>query len=228
MLQYLPWDSHCFGYKVGEIRPMHNDFEQVIQQARQEGFRLLYLKANPEDKLINTLAQSYGGVLVDEKVTFTRTLPDHIPDSKAVLYQSNELHPELLHLAIQSGAFSRFRVDKNFRNNEYEKLYTAWISNSIRKEIAKEIIIYEKNNQIVGLLTIALQADKVGLVAVEPAYQRQGIGRELFWKAFALAKCWNVSHLQLVVQKANTKACLFYQNIGFEIQKTENTYHFWL
>lgn len=208
---------------------MHT-LEKAIEQAYQENYRLLYYRANPNNEKLNLLAQNLRGVLVDEKVTFAQKIPQEFPYSKAKLYQASILHPDLLQLALQSGAFSRFKLDKNFKNNEYEKLYTAWIENSVRKEIAKEIIIYQPENEIVGMLTLAMQPSVacVGLLAVNPDHQNQGIGRELFWKAFEIAKAWQVIHLQIVMQKANEKACFFYEKMGFEIKKIENIYHFWL
>ncbi len=230
LLKYLSWDSQCFGYKIGEILASTDTLEKAIKQAYQENYRLLYYRANPNDEKLNLLAQNLRGVLVDEKVTFVQKIPQKFPYSKAKLYLASILHPDLLQLALQSGAFSRFKLDKNFKNNEYEKLYTAWIENSVRKEIAKEIIIYQPENEIVGMLTLTTQAQLayVGLLAVHQNYQKQGIGKELLWKAFETAQNWRASHLQIVMQRANQKACLFYEKMGFQIEKIENIYHFWL
>ncbi|GAB4129254.1 MAG: hypothetical protein OHK0045_00250 [Raineya sp.] len=230
LLKFLPWDSQCFGYKVGEIFPTHASFEQVVWQAYQEAYTLLYLRAKPEDIAMNDLAKCFGGTLVDEKITFIQKNPETISYSKASLYQSDILDPQIVELALQSGEFSRFRVDKNFRNNEYEKLYTKWIHNSVRKEIAKEVIIYEQDGKIVGLLTLYQETKRacVGLLAVDKMYRGQGIAQELLHKASELAHLWHTSHLQIVTQKANKKAVCFYEKKGFAVEKIENMYHFWL
>lgn len=226
----MSWDSHCFGYKVGEIIASAADLEQSLEQAYQENYKLLYLKTQPENQIINDLAQKLQGILVDEKITFSQATPENVPDSKATLYQADTMHPQLLNLALQSGEYSRFRVDKNFKNKEYEKLYTAWIENSIRKEIAQEVIIYKKEIEIVGLLTLSICQPKarVGLLSVDRQHQQQGIGKNLIYKAFEIAKKAQATDLEIVMQKANTKACLFYERVGFEIEKIENIYHFWL
>ena len=229
-LKYLSWDSLCFGYKVGEIIASVADLEEALEQAHQENYKLLYLRASPEDQPFNTLAKEFQGILVDEKITFSQAIPKHIPSSQASLYQADTLNPQLLALALQSGEYSRFKIDQNFRNKEYEKLYTAWLENSVSREIAQEVIIYEKQKEIIALLTLAIKSHKaqVGLLSVDKKHQKQGIGKELLWKAFYLAKKNKATHLEIVMQKANTNACLFYEKVGFEIEKTENIYHFWL
>ena len=231
LLQFLSWDSQCFGYKVGEITTSYTNFKQAIAQAIEEKYDLLYLRAKPEDTQMNVLAQNFQGVLADEKITFIKKISEeNAYKSQATLYQSDVLDPQILALALQSGEFSRFSMDKNFQKGEYEKLYTAWIKKSLSKEIAKEIIVYERDNKTVGLLTIHQEEQKacIGLLAVEKAYQNQGIGKELLVKASEIAHLWNTSHLQVISQKMNSKAVIFYEKAGFQVEKIENIYHFWL
>ena len=53
---------------------------------------------------------------------------------------------ELKDLALKSGVFSRFYLDENFNNNEYNKLYNIWIGKSITGEISFDIILAKDIN----------------------------------------------------------------------------------
>lgn len=48
---------------------------------------------------------------------------------------------ELLSLALNSGEFSRFKLDPLFSAELFEKLYTRWITRSVRKEIAWQVLV---------------------------------------------------------------------------------------
>ena len=56
-------------------------------------------------------------------------------DLKFELYNS-ERHDfnTLKSLALSSGQYSRFNIDKNFVNNEYEILYNRWIEKSVEPD----------------------------------------------------------------------------------------------
>ena len=51
------------------------------------------------------------------------------------------LSSELRDLAIASGEYSRFKVDKKVPNIVYEELFTCWIQNSINRTLAHETFI---------------------------------------------------------------------------------------
>jgi len=227
-LRILEWDSQCFGYKIGEITT--SNIKQALSEARQENFRLLYAKIYPQDALTNNLAQHYGGILIDEKITFLASVPTYLPESKAIWYPEHTLTPQLIGLALQSGAFSRFKRDENFCNREFEKLYTIWIEKSVKREIAEEIAIFTEKEDILGLLTLFSNENRacVGLMAVAEPYRGKEIGKNLIFKAFEFAKNKQKDFVQIVTQKANHQACAFYEKMGFKIEKIENIYHFWL
>src|SRR5699024_10530423 len=123
--------------------------------------------------------------LVDEKEVF---LIDDISIKNRsfndTTYFDLKLHSydELLNLTLQSGIYSRFNIDANFKNGEYQKLYTEWINKSIKKEMAIDIIVKIIKNKIVGFTTYNRKSKfiaDIGLVAVDPQYRGQGIAREL-------------------------------------------------
>jgi hypothetical protein len=48
--------------------------------------------------------------------------------------------------------YSRFKVDPNFRNHEFERLYTQWIYNSFDSSKNARVFAYLSENKIQGVL----------------------------------------------------------------------------
>jgi dTDP-4-amino-4,6-dideoxy-D-galactose acyltransferase len=229
LVQYLVWDSDFFGYKIGELRAFSN-LDNHLQEAKNEGYKLIYAKS--QDIKTHDDYIKAGGKLVDEKITFSRSVPQiQIPQPINIkLYEQQTVSKNLLDLAIQSGIYSRFKLDTNFKNHEFEKLYTAWIENSVKKQIAEYVIISEIQGKIVGLLTLGIKNDRadIGILSVDERFRGHGIATQLMNKAFLESEKLLQTRIQVVTQKANKQACSFYKKLGFEIEKTENIYHFWL
>lgn len=230
-VEFLSWDSNFFGYKTGQI-VLHGDtrinLSDVLNQNKE--YRLLYIRcvpSHPQQKQITDL----GGILVDEKVTFVQDIPSppYQYSENVVLYPNTEPVPEIIALGLASGIYSRFKVDKNFKNNEFERLYEIWIRNSTNKTIARHVITYQKGEKYIGLLTLGEKNKRadIGILAVDEQYRGLGVGKSLVQKAFELSAQMGHKQLQVVTQKANVKACKFYERVGFYVDNVENIYHVW-
>jgi dTDP-4-amino-4,6-dideoxy-D-galactose acyltransferase len=231
-IQHLAWDSNFFGYKTGLIELKHNviiPLYDIIQ--RNPEYKLIYIRCAPAHIQQDEI-KALGGKLVDEKVTFAQDIPapPHIYSQNVILYPDNEPTTEILQLGLASGIYSRFKVDKKFINNEFERLYEIWIRNSTNKTIAKHVITYQKDGKYIGLLTLGEKNKRadIGILAVNEQYRGLGIGKSLVQKAFELSVQMGYSQIQVVTQKANVNACKFYESVGFKIDTIENIYHLWL
>ncbi|TAE74856.1 MAG: GNAT family N-acetyltransferase [Bacteroidetes bacterium] len=242
MIEFLSWDTDFFGYKVGKIINNKTDIYQIITEAKKEKYTLLYGFLNPNDIFQNEIYQKNNGFLADEKITFLQNVPNINPQNNPTeiykrenLYENKNESEDLISLALQSGEFSRFKIDKNFeqenlKQHTFEKLYTIWIENSVNKKIAKNVIIQQENQKIVGVLTLGIKNNRadIGILAVDNDYRGKKIGQNLILKAFEESKKLAQTQIQVVTQKANQNACYFYEKMGFMIEKTENIYHFWI
>jgi dTDP-4-amino-4,6-dideoxy-D-galactose acyltransferase len=140
-----------------------------------------------------------------------------------------ELDDNLLDLTFQSGHFSRFKIDTNFKNNEFETLYTAWIEQSIAHKNADKVIGFSVNNQIVGFITFVLKNNKfdIGLIAVNEQHRSLKIGKQLLAFVFNYSLSKNVDFVTVTTQNKNQGALKFYLQNGFSIYKTTYIYHLW-
>jgi dTDP-4-amino-4,6-dideoxy-D-galactose acyltransferase len=232
----LKWDSGFFGYKIVRINPVNLgllSLNETISELRQNRIKLAYCFVNPDDKSSNDSLTNVNGILADEKVTFTFRIMEGFSfqqSANIIPYDLNYASEKLKSLTLQSGAYSRFKIDPNFSDNEYEKLYLEWIEKSVEKLLSDEILVYIEDNEIHGFITLALRngTGSIGLIAVDETQRGKSIGRQLINAALIYFKKKEISNVEVVTQKANHGACKFYESCGFEVKNIVNIYHLWI
>ena len=227
IIERLDWDSSFFGYEVGKIHFEDNaisDFDNFIQKTKE--FKLIYLFSNKSITLPNL-------ELLDRKVVLSQFCTEIVNENK-ILMQSFDFNKhsfdELKELALESGIYSRFYIDKNFKNKEYEKLYTRWIENAVNDIETFDIIIAVRNGSIIGFVTVnkknSLLAD-IGLVAVSKNSRGLGVGKQLMQEAIIRSQKAGFKEIQVVTQMNNVAAMNLYLSANFIIKKITNIYHLW-
>ncbi len=236
-LELLDWDSKFFGYKVGRIdakRISAGRLEQLFNGARKARFKLIYLFVNPQNKRLNESVRELGGILVDEKVTFYRTIPQSFRnlkrDRNITSCFGKKPSPKLFLLSKSAGAYSRFRLDPRLRKREFEIIYREWLKNSLNGRLAKEVLVYGKEGKEVGFITLGIKNKRadIGLIAVDKKFSGKGMGRSLVESVFKKALFLGFEDIQVITQKANVGAFKFYEKLGFVVESVTNIYHLWL
>jgi dTDP-4-amino-4,6-dideoxy-D-galactose acyltransferase len=234
-LAIVDWDSSFFGYLIGRTDAQKITIEsinEILDQAKNRNVKLLYLFMDEGDSISESSAEYVRAKLVDEKVTFRMNVrnKDVELDGHIELFELNKPSDKLIDLSIQSGLYSRYKTDTNFRNNEFEKLYTTWIVNSVNKQLADFTFVYRDEERELGFTTVKLNKDfgQIGLIAVDESSRGKSIGKKLIFSVIDLLKNKKIGELQVATQKDNTAACRFYQSLGFSEFKMEKVYHIWL
>lgn len=233
--QPLPWDSDFLGFPVARLAAFGQPAAAVsaaIAEARQAGFRLLYLVAGPADAMPAAVALAAGAWLADRKVTFAMPLlPDSASQLSSAIGTAVSYSPQLESLAWQSGEYSRFRLDAHFGPDVFRGLYSQWLRNSLSGDIARRVLIWQNpDGHELGLLTLGEKNGRadIGLLAVDAAARGQRVGQQLVAAAQAQAAVWGYTELQVVTQRNNEPACRFYEKCGFRLTHEEHIYHLWL
>jgi dTDP-4-amino-4,6-dideoxy-D-galactose acyltransferase len=232
----LNWDSRFFGYKIATVNHPDLELEQlkdIIKELEANDFKLAYCFVSPEDTVSNYSLKTLEGFLADEKITYTiQTGKDNmLPVSDNIMpYDSSTASEKLVSLTLQSGLYSRFRIDPKFVNNEFERLYTVWIEKSVSKQLANEVIVYKEDGEIYGFVTLVVheKTGSIGLIAVDEKQRGKAIGKKLIGSALSYFRDHNIINVDVVTQKSNFIACRFYESCGFEIKDTINIYHLWM
>lgn len=234
-VQKLNWDTEFFNIKVGSIDISHfnlKEIDEVMKKAQNSLYRLVYLFDKELNAARSEMLVSYNGCeLVDTKIVFYKDLGD------AKIYKENcrDFLPtddldNLYFLALESGKYSRYKLDLNFNYTDFERLYRTWIDKSISGQIADKFIVYELKNRIIGFVSFRYQdkLSQIGLIAVAPEARGMGVGKQLIACVEALSLRQGCIGMMVATQEKNQIACSFYKQLNMIIKEKINIYHLWI
>lgn len=233
----LQWDSDFFGLEIGKWTP-NSEFD-FGDQDKVNSFDCIYIFLPPEqvNEKIEQRALDLGAYQVDEKVVYAipvdsdlgKRSSDGSIDFRDAIGES--VTCDLLSLAFESGAMSRFLLDHRFGRQRFEQLYREWLLKSLSGERAAAVVVARRATRDVGLVTLGpLGQDLVatiGLVAVAGAEQGKGIGRAMLHHTIAAAAKLGVGVVHVATQRANRGACGLYESVGAKILSVQKVLHLW-
>ncbi len=220
----LAWDSDFFGYEVGSCSDFQHS-EQDLIAIENSSYQLIYLFLN---QALPALPKTF--FLADEKLILSKRIEsDQEYSFDFNISQIKVIDQKLLSLAMQSGVHSRFKIDPNFKHNEFERLYKKWIENSFAEKKHQKVLGYFENETLLGFVSIAekLGVLNIGLIAVDQLARGKGIGSSLLQWVFNYAKLNQFEQVHVVTQAANRGALNFYEQHSFEIISRTFLYHIW-
>ncbi len=224
---YLPWDSDFFKKKIGKViipnKFDYNICNTIYETAKALKYNLLYVFSAVDLKKIVEKVSYH-----DNKIIFKKEISAH-PISDSLISEFTELTPtpEMIDLALLSGKYSRFNLDKEFSKNDFFLLYKTWIEKSVNKTIADKVYIATLNEKIVGLVTCKNNScsTKIGLLAVNHEFNGKGIGKKLVESCANFAIYSNHKFLTVETQFINQDAMSFYTKAGFIQTESIHIYH---
>lgn len=227
----LNWDSKFFNLRIAKaVVASQDDVTELSEHAKalRERFDLIYIFTEPGLEM-----PMNGACLVDKKAVYSLILnsPTFYDTDKCIeCWESLETTESLVSLALVSGKYSRFKIDRRFPVGSYEKLYTQWIKQSVNKSIATEVFCYMIDEYPRGLLTLDRSEDRyiIGLVAVDEDYQHRGIGTALIKHAISNVNEHDGGLISVTTQLDNEQACLLYSKCGFSLESVNWVWHWWL
>ncbi|MFT7589121.1 MAG: dTDP-4-amino-4,6-dideoxy-D-galactose acyltransferase [Limisphaerales bacterium] len=234
-IQYLPFDSELFGFKVGRLNPgqlAKTDLTELLSEAKKAGFKVLYWNTT-EDK--QSSAVEAGGFLADRKRTYVRDTTsfgyfDLLGNWFISSYKEDSSNADLIELAYGSGKHSRFLKDPKFGRANFEKLYALWMEKSVSREIANEVLYIEDFGKIRAMLTLGVKNNRpdIGLVATSESYRGRGMAGDLIKSSIVWGINRGYKEVQVVTQGENKGACALYESYGYKLESEEFVFHFWL
>lgn len=229
-INILEWDSEFFNFPIGQVQfkiESLSDLEEIVTFQSNHKKSLCYYSSSEEIPVSLLKHNKLSIQLADRKTTYIKSInPNLTIDQKVHSANVKSNEDQLNKLAILSGQYSRFNTDSNFTKSDFEKLYIAWMKNSLNKTFAKEVLVYDGE---VGMVTLSEKDNRadIGLIAVENNSQGKGIGKSLMESA----EKWFANHkyntIQVITQGDNSPAKKLYESCGYSIEKTEYVYHIW-
>lgn len=233
VIEPLIWDSEFFGYPVANVsldKIESDELDCLFRKLESGKYRVTYFFVLPDEKETIDHLVKKGGLLVDQKTTYSKVTEQHQQTTNNIIeFQGEEINDNLIQLVLESGKYSRFRTDINFTGKEYERLYIKWLDNSIKKINAFKTLLAIKGSEINGITTIGEKEyhAEIGLVAVSVNNRRQGIGQALINSAENIAFEMGFEKIKVVTQLTNEGACHLYEKCNFRIENVTNIYHYW-
>ncbi|WP_266202567.1 GNAT family N-acetyltransferase [Pontibacter kalidii] len=180
---------------------------------------------------MSTDLNNYGAVLYDKKVTFQKEVPkvSQVIEFNINFEEVEVLTSELEDLAIQSGEFSRFKVDPKL-NFKFKEMYRTWMDRSVKKQIADRVIAAKDDTgKEAGFISLSKigSVGKIGLIAVDKSCRGKKIGTQLLYQADVFFQNSGVSSCEVVTQLDNFPACSLYEKNGYFKKRVEYIYHYW-
>jgi dTDP-4-amino-4,6-dideoxy-D-galactose acyltransferase len=231
--ELLDWDSKFFGYSVARVvldKYGCENLDELFEQIKSEKIKLTYFFVPSYETKLNDLIAKRGLKLIDQKTTYAKETGKQSNYSNEIIeFQGEAVKDKLIELGLQAGLFSRFRLDKNFSNNEYERLYGEWLIKSLNKELALKSFIAKEGSDITGITTLGKKTEfaEIGLVAVDSKFRGKGIGYDLIHYADNVAFELGFKEIKVATQLRNAAACSLYEKCNFKIESIINVYHYW-
>jgi dTDP-4-amino-4,6-dideoxy-D-galactose acyltransferase len=225
----LEWDSDFFGYPIGKLTDFQGalQIDEVWSTLGESGLRVVYIESESDQP------QLESAHIVDQITLQMQVGNGHVDDPARefpiAIYPCVQPTDELVELAIQAGWSSRFRVDRQFGESEFIRLYKIWIVRSCLREIADTVLVVKESDRCCGFVTgTRNESDfKIGLIAVSNAYRKRGIGRRLLAASELHASELGCTTVSVVTQAINHAALRLYESFGFRKKSTLHWYHIW-
>lgn len=218
-IQALPFDSQLFGYPVGKYHAdKETSWDVFLKQAKS--YQLVYVFS--ESAIHNS--PDYLR-FVNTKYVFGKKLTEVKNEEKSDLIiqpYSGALTDKLLDLALQSGAYSRFKTDPRLTSGEFEKLYKLWIE----KALLEDVVLVDSSHSAFATLSISGQTASIGLIAVDSRSRGLGIGKALLRAAEAKAMTLGARSMEIPTQGENQEAVNFYKRNNYNLIESIMIYHF--
>lgn len=226
----LDWDSEFFGLRIGHaVISSKEDASELAGQSRllKRDFDLVYVFGSHGLDF-----SAVNAKLVDKKVVYIQSgNPCSEMDNNVVMWDSNRgVTEDLLHLALVSGKYSRFRLDDGFPKGSFERLYFRWIEQSVKFTMASEVFCYMIGSVPRGLITLNNKNGNgtIGLVAIHEDFQHRGIGSTMMRHVIQYSIENRINKLTVATQLDNIPACQLYEKSGFLVKSITDVWHWWL
>lgn len=230
MVQCLKWDSDFFKLRIGRVDiTSHEEWNELMQKMAtlKTRYDLIYVFSKNDLPINDDSIQ-----LADTKTIYAKIIEaSDMLLSPIEQYTKKTPNKDMYHLALVSGVYSRFRLDKRLPTQSYERMYSRWIEQSVNGAMADAVLVHRTDNHIDGLITVQVVNDTahIGLVAVDECSQGKGIGTGLIKAVeFYLLNATDVRILKVATQWENKQACHLYEKNGFTVDEKTNIYHWWL
>lgn len=231
MINVLKWDSNFFNRKIGELEVTDKSLclvEAALKKAKKEAYEYVMCKLKDYNTIQSRHLEFLGFYLSDmgitwaiqiDKFSYTRSNEnDH--DIRAA---TDSDIPSIKEIAGPLFRESRFYNDPFYSKEDADKLYDAWIENSVNGDAADIVLYIHKK----GFITCKKSPnDKGHIVIIGVTIDQRGksLGSALIKEALKWFQTQGVNLVSVRTQLKNIDAMNFYSKLGFFIKEYDMVY----
>ncbi len=202
--------------------------EQILLQDLQAKPCFMYTKVPVRAIALVAGVTSWQFQLVDTNVTLEKHISKAWDSQKGrkVRFALPEDENRTVDLGKKTFVFSRFHLDDAFSTETANHIKAEWVRNYFLEKRGEYMVVALDNEKIIGFLQLLQNKGvlTIDLIAVDPEYQGQGVGRNMIM--FAEKHCQGNHLIQVGTQIANTPSICFYENLGFRMKQAQYVFHF--
>lgn len=237
MVAFSEIDSERFGVRIARAYVDSGNLSQVLDFCSAERIDLLIARASTTELATTQKMEQLGFLLMDVLVYYSFDLSKRpVPDDSGkvqIRLLRDEDKAEVQSVAALSfkGYFGHYHADPRLDRRKCDEGYTAWaVRSCISKEVAKEVLIAEREGRVVGFATLRLNSPEEGegvLFGVAPEAQGLGIYRSFMVKGMQWCKEQGAQRMVVSTQVTNLAVQKVWCRVGFEPSHSYYTFHKW-
>lgn len=200
---------------------------QALEPLRQ-GRCFAFAKLSPTAHTYRVALQEQGFYLADTALVFEKPIQADraLRGNIQVRWAAPSDAEGAIRVAQHNFIYDRFHADPHIPPDTADALKAAWVSNYFRGQRGDQMVIAEKDGQVVGFNQLLFRDHLViDLIATDQAHRRQGIAHDLI--AFAEAQAGTFSRIRVGTQASNIASVRLYEAMGFRLVETQYVFHYY-
>ncbi len=127
--------------------------------------------------------------------------------------------------------YSRFHLDPLIPSEIANAIKSEWAANYFNGKRGDGMVVAERDGRVAGFLQLLWEADErllIDLIAVDPADQGQGIGRDMirFASQYGTGDHRRPKRIKVGTQAANTSSVRLYESLGLCLVNAQYVLHY--
>jgi RimJ/RimL family protein N-acetyltransferase len=235
-------DSDRFGFPIAKVNDFTNDPDLIIETLERHGVKLIITRIESSNFHMINYLETKGFLLKDFQLTYNYNIKREFSanstnNQEYILKDVDENDIEEI-AGIAKKAFCNYGhyfADERLDKNKCMQIYEDWAKRSCTsKEVADKVIIAKNKNRVLGFLSFKIYNDSNGkyaaggLGAVLPEYQNLGIFKTINIEGINWGNTISLNRIEHKVLAYNYPVIKVYEKLGFNILKSELTFHYWI
>lgn len=219
MIKELGWDTEFFGRKIGTFKKPPSSRKRLVQaleDAGKEGFQYLSCRLDVTDIKGIRMLEAADFYLSDIGVTWETSTDRDVRGTADVSVAAEKDIRAVKKMTEGLFEYSRFYHDPFFKKGEADRLFKAWVENSVKRRSA-DIVLRMKGTGFITCRRVSASMGEISLVGVVYDKRGKGSGKALVSAALRWFREEKIKRARVRTQLMNIQGMNFYSRMGFRV-----------